>query len=244
MMAALKAEFRKLLTVRSTYVIVAVSLALMAFFAAYIFGYRLKSAELANPHQLQDTMSGAVSVVAIFGAIVGILLLSHEYRYNTILYALTANRSRSLFLAAKILAVSTFAILFTVVVMVLAPLLNVLGVHLAGHTLAPQSIAYGNIVWQCLFYGWAYAMIGLLVTALVRNQIGAIVTIFIVPSTIEPLLSLLLKENGVYLPFSALGAVVQNSPTLGPGAAAAVVGAYLGVGWLLAWLLFLRRDAN
>ncbi len=244
MIAAFKSELRKLFTVRSTYIITLIACVAVVLFAGYIFGYKLKGPELLNGNQLGDSIRSAIAAVAIFGGIVSTLLMAHEYRYNTILYSLTSNRSRSVFLLAKIAAATLFAVLFTVLICVISPLLTLAGVHLAGHSLAAQSIPYSDIVWRSLFYGWGYSMIALLIAALVRNQIGAIVSLFIIPSTVETLLGLLMKDNVVYLPFSALGAVIHHDKVLSYGHAALVFGAYLVVGWLVAWILFLRRDAN
>jgi hypothetical protein len=74
------------------------------------------------------------------------------------------------------------------------------------------------------------------------------------------LLSLLLKQHSVYMPFMALQQVIQG-PTIknaapahpmqdsGLGTLSAHKGAlvyliYLAAGWLIAWYLFLRRDAT
>ena len=85
--------------------------------------------------------------------------------------------------------------------------------------------------------------------AIIRQQVGAIAAFFLIPALGEQLLSLLLKDNRIYLPFTALTQVtmpesagVQNA--LSPGKAAFVVVLYIVVGWLVAWYLFLRRDAN
>jgi hypothetical protein len=66
---------------------------------------------------------------------------------------------------------------------------------------------------------------------------------FLIPGTVEQLLGLLLKKNQVYLPFSALGAVLEHNQ-ISYVRAATVVGLYVVVGWIVAWVLFLRRDAN
>ena len=93
-------------------------------------------------------------------------------------------------------------------------------------------------------------MAGLALAGLIRNQVGAIITLFVAPGTIESLLGLLLKKNQVYLPFTALRQVVSQSmdPSLAgritPVHAAYVFGAYLAGTWIVAWVLFLRRDAN
>lgn len=253
MIASLRAEFRKLLTVRSTYVILGIALLAMLFFAFYINGFRAEPKLLLNPKHLAQESTQAMNALAFFFSLVGLLLLAHEYRYNTIMYTLTASNSRSRTLFAKVIAVSCFALLASLLTAILAPALAWLGVQLAGHQLAPQIIPLGDTLWRCLFFGWGYAMIALLLITLMRNQIGAIVTLFMVPITAEPLLSLLLKTKTVYLPFMSLSQVLaipgvdaapQGSGSLTPLHGAMVFSLYLVVGWIVAWVLFLRRDAN
>jgi ABC-2 type transport system permease protein len=243
---ALKSEFRKLLTVRSTYIVVGLALALLAFIGFYAEGIRLPAEALHDPFQLSGDITGAVQAMAGFGAIVAILLLSHEYRYNTITYTLTASNSRSKVLLAKIVVISVFAVLFTLVVAAFSPLMSYLGVHAHGQSLVPQHIYYHDLWWRVLLYGWGYAMLGLLLTALIRNQVGAIAALFLIPGVVEQLLTLLLKDNAVYLPFSSLMSVLNHTErgAISYGHAALTFMAYMVVGWAITWVLFLRRDAS
>lgn len=247
MITALKSEFRKLLTVRSTFIISGFVTALVIFIAFYLEGWRLDPKSLQDPMQLSSAVTGALSIT-IFGAIVAVLLMSHEYRYNTILHTLTSSNSRTKVLIAKFVTVSVYALVLAVFIGVVSPLMVSLGVHAHGHTLVPQTLHYSNLAWRSLFYGWGYAMAGLLLAALLRNQIAAIVSLFLIPSLGENLASLLLKHNTVYLPFSALNNVIGNTdPRTGmisPAKAAGVYCIYLVVGWIVAWALFLKRDAN
>jgi ABC-type transport system involved in multi-copper enzyme maturation permease subunit len=249
MITNLKAEFRKVFSVRSTYVILVFVFLLEILFAFYTSGWRIGAHDLHNPNTLANDITSAVNAVSIFVALIATLLMTHEYRYNTIMYSLTFSRSRSRVLLAKILVVSAVAIVFTIVVGGLSPLLSVLGAHANHLKFAPQTLHYGTLIWQNLFFGWGYAMAGLLIAALIRNQIGAIVTLFIAPSTVEALLGLLLKKNTVYLPFSALHTVIGQGMgdyvhAITPTHAAEVFMTYLIGGWIIAWILFIRRDAN
>ncbi len=249
----IKAEFRKLFTVRSTYVAVGIAFAFVTLFAFYIEGIRA-TGNIMDPLKLAREIINAVSSVSIFGAIVGLMLFGNEYRYNTIMYTLTSSNSRSKTLLSKILAMSVFAVGFSLLVAVYSPLMTRLGLQIKGFTLVPQTIAYGSLLWKVVFTGWAYGMLGLLLAALLRNQIAAIVMLLITPITVEPLLTLLLKHNSIYLPFSALQQVTNttmsapppqaNIPYLTPGKGAMVFATYLLVGWVVTWILFLRRDAN
>jgi ABC-2 type transport system permease protein len=247
MIAALKAEFRKLLTVRSTYIVTVLVTLLMLFVAGYIEGWRLTPQDLQNPAQFSGDVFGALSL-SVFGAIIAILLVTHEYRYNTIMYTLTSSNSRSKVLLAKIVTISVYAVFLTLLVGILSPIASNVGIHLHGHTLVPQTLHVGDLIWRSLFYGWAYGMAGLLLAVLIRVQVGAIAALFLIPGLVEQLLGQLMKSNSVYLPFSALDQVIGNSNVpqghLAPGKAALVFCVYLVVGWIVAWALFLKRDAN
>jgi ABC-2 type transport system permease protein len=249
MMTNLKAEFRKVFSVRSTYVILGFVLVLELIFALYASGWHINASDLHNPDTLSNDITSAVAAVSVFMALIAALLMTHEYRYNTIMYTLTLSKSRSKVLLAKVVVVSVIAVVFTLVVGLLSPLLSELGAHANHLTFAPQTLHYGTLVWQSLFFGWGYAMAGLLIASLIRNQIGAIVTLFIAPNTIEGILSLLLKQHTVYLPFSALHTVIGQGMgsylnAITPAHAAEVFMAYLVVGWIVAWTLFVKRDAN
>lgn len=247
MMPAIRAEFKKLLSVRSTYLITIFSILFLLFIAFYVEGWRLKPAELHQTGQLASDVYGGLTL-SLLGAVVAILSMTHEYRYNTIMYTLTATNSRSKVLLSKIIVISCYAIFFTILLGVLSPVATYLGVHAHGHELVPQVLHYKDLIWRSLFYGWAYGMLGLVLATLIRIQVGTIVALFAIPAFIEPLLSQLLNKNAVYLPYSALTQLVgDDAPgggSLAPGKAALVFCSYLVVAWAVAWYLFLRRDAN
>lgn len=247
MFASLKSEFRKLITVRSTYVIFGLATLLVVFFAFYAEGLRVTPSALANPQLLASEAKQAVLTVGMLGALVGVLLVTHEYRYNTIMYTLTASNSRTKALLAKLLVVSGFAVVFSLFMGVLSPVLTLAGIHAKGLTLVPQHIPFGSLLWEVLFLGWGYAMFAFIFAAVVRVQVGAVSTMFLVPAMAEPLLGLLLKKDAVYLPYNALQSIVQPNGDLthiSAARAVLVVLAYLVTGWLISWQLFLHRDAS
>ena len=267
MMPQLKSEFRKLLSVRSTYLISLFFLLLLAFLSFYVQGFKNAPTETisALDHAkaslfLSGTITQLASVVSVAGGLIGLLLLTHEYRYNTIVYTLSASNSRGKVIAAKIIAVLIYVFIFSTVATFIALGLMRIGVAVSGHSLVPQNINYLTYVAKTVFYAESFAMGGLLFAALIRNQVGAIAALFIIPNPVEGILSLLLKTKSVYLPFTALQQVIQppviqgislNSDrnTAATGSLTAPRGAlvflaYLVVGWIIAWLLFLRRDAS
>lgn len=247
MIDALKSEFRKLLTVRSTYFNSAAAIVLVCFFFFYVVGFKANPADLLSPDWLAGNFSNGVANLAIFCSIIAILLMSHEYRYNTIIYTLTSANNRSKVLLAKALTISAYAVVFVLVIGGLGALAAYLGAQAKGLELAPQVIHGGDVLWRTLFFGWSSGMVAFILAVLIRSQVGAIVALFLLP-TLEQLLSLLLKENTIYLPFMAQTTVLSTPrPGVGmlsPGDAALLFSVYLAVSGIVAWLLFMRRDAN
>lgn len=248
----LKSELRKVFSIRSTYILCLISLALIVLYDFYVIGFKLAPGEPGNHLLLVNEVTRARGIVPpiIIGSLVAILLMAHEYRYNTISYTLTAANNRQKALLAKMVMVSGFALVFSAVVGVISPLLAQLGIHAHHVVTVHQVFYYRDFAWRVLFFGWAYAMLALLLTVLLRNIVASIVAILLIPATIEPLLSLFLRNNSVYLPFTALTAVLNNGLSrVGPHELTAersafVVIVYLVIGWAIAWFLFLKRDAN
>lgn len=253
MMSQLRSEMRKLLTVRSTYFISLIVIIIVGIASFWVGGY--KNSDI-NPHVFQDTLLSVPNVVSFFVAMVAILLMTHEYRYNTIVYTLTASKSRTKILLAKIITILIFVFVLSMVAHFLAFGLVLLGNSMAGHPLPAQEINYLQFFAKTLFFSGGFALAGLFAAALIRNQVATFAALFVLPNVLETLLNLILKENSVYLPFSALGEVISPPPStfgdtgplkfgdLSPGTAALVYLVYLAGAWLITWLLFLRRDAN
>lgn len=260
MRSTLKAELRKLLSVRSTYFITILAFALLTFISLYVESFYNGKDNLSKHGNLflANSITQHSGILAIFAAIVALLLLAHEYRYNTIMYTLTSNLSRSKVLLAKVIIVVAYTFVLVLVGTFASLGFMVLGLHLAGLSLPHQDISLLTYFAKALFYAEGYALGALLIITLVRNQVAALAILFIEPSTIEGLLSLLFKHNSVYMPFTALSQVVAASNggatlrhkiipatgSLSPGKGALVFCIYLAVGWLIAWVLFLKRDAN
>lgn len=242
-MRLVRAECRKLLTVRSTYFLLALGLAIATFVSVYVFGYKLGAADAAEPRAYLGAAVGIVSNLILFIILVGALLITHEYRYNTILYTLTAANSRLKVLLAKILVISIFSVLATLLFAVVAAAGLQLGLSIRGTELVPQQLGGLDTLWRFAFFGWAYAMAAAILAFIIRNQVGMIVALIFLPGPAEGLLGMVLKENAKYLPFTALSAVLQPA-ALPYAKAALVVCGYLVVGLMVAALLFKRRDAN
>jgi ABC-2 type transport system permease protein len=247
----IRAEFRKLLTVRSTYALTAVLLLLLGFISFWAVGYKNHD---FSTHVLDEGLQTIAPLTGIVSALIAILLMSHEYRYNTITYTLSLSNSRSKVLLAKIITVFVYTLIATLVVVALTFALVIWGNKLGGHPLPPQNINLVTFLARAIFYCEGLALAILMITTLIRNLVFSIVFLFIVPNTIETLLTLVFKEKAIYLPFSALGQVIASATPsadtgpfkvghLSPLKGAVVFTIYLVIGWMISWYLFLRRDA-
>lgn len=250
MLGTIKAEIRKLLSVRSTYIVMFLVLFFSALVNFYVEGYWGQSGSAAGmlePTALREIIGNGVGMAALFIGIIAVLQMGHEYRHNMITYTLTANARRTQVFLAKVLVIGGFSILAGLFVGMFSILMYKLGLSLRGASLPPQELDVWLTVLRVSIYSFAYGMVGLLITILLRNLIGTIVILLLAPSTVEPLLGILLKENAVYLPFSTFDHVIGASimqGNLSSARASVLTLVYIAILGLVSWLVFLKRDAN
>lgn len=262
MRPALKSEFKKLLSVRSTYGWCLVTLAFLLIGAFYADGFKDSANLQAGADKgtlfIASTMAHLPNVIALFGGLIAILLITHEYRHNTIIYTLTASNSRTKVVLSKIITILCFTLVYSILFTAIAVGLIYAGAALAGHTIPHQNVNYITFFGKTLFFVEGYALAALLFGTIIRNQVGAIAALLILPGTLESLLTLVLKKNAVYLPFTALTQVTQppviqgthpfrdlpSANSLSPVKGAIVFLCYLIGAWIIGWYLFLKRDAS
>jgi ABC-2 type transport system permease protein len=241
MIPLLRSECRKLLSVRSTYVISGAALLLITFLAFYVEGFRG-----TNGYEgwLMSLISNVSTTISPFVAIIAILLMGYEYRYNTITYTLAAANSRTKVLLSKIAVVIGYTLALTLVSWLLAVGAYCLGASLSpiqGQTIVTPDLFWGDL-WRNAYFVFGFGMLGLLLAFLVRQLVGTITILFIWP-TFEMLLSPLLKQNAHYLPLSLLNQIHAGTD-FGPSMPALLFLFYLVGTWVIAGYIFNRRDAN
>jgi ABC-type transport system involved in multi-copper enzyme maturation permease subunit len=291
MVPALKAEFKKLLTVRSTYILTALVVVIVGLFTYFGTSQTViesdvkpQSAEQAAPppdakQQLNTTrvvskelpkealvthFQDKIPVVALLTAIVVVLLMGHEFRYNTITYTLTASNSRSKVLGSKVIVSTAYALFVALLAMGVMAASAYIAIHVKGLYLPPQDFPWGMIILRQASYVLGFSLMALAFITLARNLIAGIVAIFLLP-TIDAVVGQLLSnwqiEATKVLPYSALNRVgnvltdyvpAYRASDSGTGAmipatalgAAGVFALYLVGIWLVSWYLFLKRDAS
>ncbi len=250
MLNALKSDFRKLLTVRSTHVMTGLALLIIAVLSFYFEGLGNRESAAANlaPTALKELIIYSIGMTAVFAGIVSILFMGHEYRYGTITYTLTANVRRSRVLLSKMLTISAFGLVFGALIISFSLACYFLGLQLRGASLPAQNFDVTVVIARALTYCVAYVLTCLLLSTLLRNIVATIAVFFIAPVTVEPLIGLALKDNAKYLPFTVLPDInesgIPGQVSLDPNPALIVFLVYLVVGWAITWWLFIKRDAN
>ncbi len=130
-------------------------------------------------------------LVAPFCAAIGVLSIGHEYRYGTNKATLTAIPNRSAVLAAKLVVLTGWVLVTTVVSLLLNFAMAALFFEyfeVSGATVRPMLL----YVVYCL----GFAMAGFGMAAAFRNQTGAMVAVLVWPLVIEPVLSGILVVLG------------------------------------------------
>lgn len=266
MIDALRYEWVRLRTLRSTYWLTGAGVVLSLLVAgAVAYFTRDDPADLGTTGII---LTGGIPfsplpLVAIFMGLIGVLSFGHEYRHGTILSTLAAVPRRSLLVVAKLLVIVVWSLVAGVVSVLLNwGIGNLLSqtVSLTDDRVLPAMIGY-------VLYVVLWGVLGLGLAALVRNLPVAIVIILVVPLVVEPILSaiaLLPALEGVrgafnYLPFgsgarmanlfditSIAGAEGQATP-FGEPPSRVVSGltftAWIAAVFLPAWVLFQKRDA-
>ena len=220
-----------------------IGLALAALVDFWILGFKDVEKAGVNSGVLSNALLNTTSTMGVFIAIITALMIGHEYRYNTITYSLTSVNRRIKLFGAKYVVLAVFALVYTAVVALLSWVFFAVGQSLAGVNTVAQQVQVWEVVWRSAVMSLGMMTYAFVISFILRNLIGAIVLILMMPTTIEGLLSLLLKEDTKYLPFTALNSLTNISTTQ-LTSVLLTISAYVVGGLVIAYWLFQKRDAN
>lgn len=270
MIDALRYEFVRIRSLRSTYWLSGLTLLLCGAVAGLAAQFLPDDAWGDNADRVGallltgGTDFSPLPFAAIFMSMIGAFAFGHEYRYTTILSTLAAVPRRSELILAKVLVVAGWSLLVTVA----SVLLNwVLIAALAGETLTLTGDPTGPSLAGYLIYVVLWSIMGLGLAALLRNLPVAIVLLFVIPLVVENVIGGVIqlvpafeaiRELVYYLP-SAAGKGLLQTFTSGdfgvdpsefgiPDQPGRVVSGLTFAAWTLAvllpaWALFHKRDA-
>ena len=220
--ALLKSEWRKLIYARAHWGLLIASILLAAL------GTAVTPVILENPDSGfglaldQQTAVDAVYANAIsayfFAIIIGIMMMSGEFRHGTAVATFLTAPKRGTVLATKL----TIAAIGGMLVMVISTAAGLLGGWVAlsyfPEAAQPTSMVFVNTMLAAVVSGAILGIVGVALGTLVRNQMLAITGALIYLFVIDPILLALLPDTGKYLPAGLITAMLAldiEAPELG-----------------------------
>ncbi|NMR20822.1 ABC transporter permease [Cellulomonas fimi] len=255
MTAALRTEYRKLVTTRMWWILLLAMAAYMAFLAA-IMAYVLSTDPTAatgglptgtepaplDPEAVARTIyTLATSLGYVFPVIVGALAMTGEFRHQTITPTLLAEPRRSVFLLAKLLSSVVVGLLFGVV-----GTLATIGAGAGVLALmGEQSFLDDPVVWRSAGLSvlalTVWTVVGVGFGTLLTNQVAVIVVLLAFTQFVEPVLRVVLGRlewaAGIskFLPGAAGEAITGSSFYADSGLAAGLLTSWQGLLVLLGY---------
>lgn len=272
MIAALRYEWLRIRTVRSTYWLtgLAVGFALLiGIFVSWGIQVSFDSSDQPSPRELREVgpwlgtqfaRAGAPYFVAYLLAMIGILCWGHEYRHGMVRATLTALNSRPSVWLAKYVVVGVWVAVTVAVCFLVATFAGWL--ILSGHGVDIYQGRTTGALGRAVLYTVLLTWLAMAFTALVRHQTAALVFLFIWPLAIENVISLIFflvpslrdhQELTRFLPFTA-GGRINNDSVFSHGTdmfgqpltwvgGLVIFGGVTAVAMVASLLLFRSRDA-
>jgi hypothetical protein len=198
----------------------------------------------------QRNIASTAAAAGIFAAVVGIILVTTEFRHLTARPTFLVQPRRGHVVAAKLIVAAAVGLIYAVacvltVVAITVPWLAARGVTIGWTGNGVLRTLAGALVAVAIS-----AVVGVGIGVLVRNQIAAVIGALAYFLIVEPLLSVIPYVNDAYrfLPGSASNALVDPGSGGFPGGSLTQLqGGLVSLGWGLffaglGWLLTLRRD--
>jgi ABC-2 type transport system permease protein len=247
MIELVRAELLKLTTTRMVYSLLGALLLIVAIGAVAVT-IDLSASELAGEED-QSVFFGTAATGIIFVLLLGVMMMSGEFRHGTITQTFLITPNRWKVLGAKLVAAAVLGIAFgaaaELFALVLAvPLLELKGVDLAlGDDAA--SIVIGTILATTIC-----GMLGVALGSVIRNQVVAIIVVFAALLIVENIITAATEsrwpEIPKYLPGHAIGGVLDDGSegTFSRVGSLAVLGTYVLVLAGVGGRFVLSRDVN
>ena len=250
MKAALLYEWRRLWSVRATWIMSLAYLGITALLGgAPLFLAVGEGVTVQNWNGLYSTNANVLCLVML--SVVASQVFGHEYRYGLIRLTLSEFPARERVLAAKTIMLTIYVTIMTFVGWAVLGLVGALAPEGRISSSGPGFNINGgepSELWQVLVFGIAYCLLTLSITMITRNLALGIIVPLLLATVIEGLVQLFAQiAKGKLdwlvdiLPFANGTAWLTKLPDVPNGGlifAAWIVGTYL-----LATIMFSKRDA-
>lgn len=239
------AEVLKLKTLRSTWGFGLVALLFAGLVTVGNIGGSPEADRFDPDLQFRIVLDGAFPG-SILALLMGIILVTNEFRHGTIARTLLATPRRGRFVAVKLLAGAATGAALMLLMLVAIASTAIIWLGILDVPLALDEAADG--VWRAVVAAVLAGILGAAIGAAVHSQVGALVGVLVWMFVLEPIcwvLLGLLDWDGVsdYLPAAAMGGVVDST---GEGLSwfrsVGVALAWAGLATVLALLRTSRRD--
>jgi ABC-type transport system involved in multi-copper enzyme maturation permease subunit len=239
------AELLKLRTIRGTWGYALTAIGLAALVTAGTIGSASAEERFASDfqHRLVLDASGATIILAL---LLGITLVTNEFRHGTITPTLLVTPQRGRLLAAKLLAGGATGVVLLLLALVVIAAVGIvwLGLLDVPLELGDAARGAGRVLVAAVIAGALGAAYGGLIHAQVAALVGALVWLFVVESLLGGLLGLI-DADGVmdYFPGQVIFSIGDpNMGGLSFGAAVLVGLAHVAGATVLAFVRTSRRD--
>jgi ABC-2 type transport system permease protein len=244
MIAQIRAEMLKIRSTRTT-------IGLLLGMVALILLLTLLTGLLSHPAELtvnenQRELLSLASIAGVFSALAGVLLVTSEYRYDTIRPTILFNPARAQVLTAKIVAGALAGIVFGVVGEAIGgaigyAILEGRGIAIVLSTGDVLLLVFGGLAGVAL-----WGAIGTALGTIIHSQVGAVITLLAFGFIVDSLLFGLVPSVGRYTPTRASDALMglQVEHLLSPGVGAITLIAWAIVLAVVGIALSGRRDIN
>jgi ABC-type transport system involved in multi-copper enzyme maturation permease subunit len=258
-MNLVKAELRKLVYSRSTYGLLLASI-FVAVLSTVVTPIVIDQEESGLFGSLEDqamvdgVYANAISSY-IFAIILGILIMSGEFRHGTAVATFLASPRRARVLVAKLVVAAFAGAVFQVVSAGLAVAAGFYTLTFFEDVSSPSDSVFLNLAVASVLSGAILGLVGVAIGSLIRNQLIAIVSTLVWLFVLEPIVLLLFVDAGRWLPTGAITGMlalefesealgVSTADYLSPGVSAVVLLGYGAVFATVALVTSLRRDID
>ncbi len=222
----IRAELQKLFTTRLWWAMLIVMLLLIGLSLTFVVILAGESGPdgapvfpgLDDPQWLPIALSSA-SGGNIFTMILGVVMMTAEYRYQTITGTFLTTPKRGQVIAAKLGAGAIIGVLFAVVALLVVAIVSITAVLVAGGDITLTGNRVPQVTVGILATLTLYALFGIGLGALIRNQIAALIGAIVWAYVIEGIFGAIpaLQPVGKWLPGGAAQALMSIDIETGLG---------------------------
>jgi ABC-type transport system involved in multi-copper enzyme maturation permease subunit len=209
---------------------------------------------LSDQAMVDGVYANAVSSY-IFAIILGILIMSGEFRHGTAVATFLASPKRERVLGTKLLVAAFAGALMQIISVLIAVAAGWYTLTFFEDVAAPSDDVFLNLSLAAMLSGAVLAVVGVAIGSLIRNQLIAIVSTLVWLFIVEPIILLLFADAGKWLPtvaitgmlaieFESAAIGISTADYLTPGVATLVLLAYGAIFSFVALVTSMRRDID